>query len=163
MKEKKELDIQVGKYHQFSMLSGENDMVILEENGQAMKILHNNKRFDVLVKSSDPDQKQFIVNVEGYDFSVNIQEPIDKLIQSMGFLKPSSHSVKELKAPMPGLVLDILVKVGDEVTEGQNIMSLEAMKMENILKSPGNGVIEEINVVKGAAVDKNQTLIVFAQ
>jgi len=163
MTDKKELEVQAGKYHQFSLISGENDMVILEEKDQNMKILHENKRFDVVVKASDPDHKKFVINVEGYDFTVSIQEPIDKLIRSMGFLKPASHSVRELKAPMPGLVLDIFARVGDEVEEGQNLLSLEAMKMENILKSPGSGIIEEIKVEKGAAVEKNQTLIVFAK
>ena len=62
---------------------------------------------------------------------------------------------------MPGLVLDILVKVGDEVKKGDPLMILEAMKMENILKSASDGVIKKINVEKKQAVEKGQVLINF--
>ncbi|MFZ1704065.1 MAG: biotin/lipoyl-containing protein [Saprospiraceae bacterium] len=144
------------------LLSAEDQgLVLIEEKGNKLKVLHDEKMYDILVKFSDPDHKSFIINVEGYDFPVKVNEPIDQLIQKLGFLKPVAYLVKELKAPMPGLVLDLYVQVGEEVNEGQNLMSLEAMKMENILKSPGKGIIKEITVQKGAAVDKNQTLIVF--
>ena len=123
--------------------------------------MFNGKIFDVVVKSSDADHKNFKINVEGYDFSVHINESIDQLIKKMGFLKVKSNTIKEIKAPMPGLVLEIYVKSGDQVDENQNIMSLEAMKMENILKSPGSGIIKEIKVEKGDAVDKNQVMIIF--
>jgi biotin carboxyl carrier protein len=69
--------------------------------------------------------------------------------------------VNEIKAPMPGLVLDIIAEVGQEVNEGDNILILEAMKMENNIKSPTTGVIKEIKCEKGAAVEKNEVLILF--
>ncbi|MCC7050886.1 MAG: acetyl-CoA carboxylase biotin carboxyl carrier protein subunit, partial [Bacteroidia bacterium] len=53
------------------------------------------------------------------------------------------------------------VKEGDKVTKGDALMVLEAMKMENILKSPGDGIIKKINVSKGQAVEKNTVLITF--
>ncbi len=74
----------------------------------------------------------------------------------------NSSKVNEVKAPMPGLVLDIRVSEGDEVKKGDPILVLEAMKMENIIKSPTDGVIKKINVKKGLAVEKNQVLINFA-
>jgi biotin carboxyl carrier protein len=62
---------------------------------------------------------------------------------------------------MPGLVLDVRVKEGDEVKKGDPLLVLEAMKMENILKSPAHAKIKKINVNKGQAVEKNQVLVSF--
>jgi biotin carboxyl carrier protein len=63
---------------------------------------------------------------------------------------------------MPGLVLSVLVSAGQEVKKGDKLLVLEAMKMENIIKAGGDGVVAQIMVNQGQAVDKNQTLIEFA-
>ncbi|HNM32873.1 MAG TPA: biotin/lipoyl-binding protein, partial [Chitinophagales bacterium] len=63
------------------------------------------------------------------------------------------------KAPMPGLVLDILVEAGQAVNKGDNLIILEAMKMENIIKASGSGTVKSIHVQKKDAVEKNQLLI----
>jgi biotin carboxyl carrier protein len=60
---------------------------------------------------------------------------------------------------MPGLVVNILVAEGDTIAKGDALLVLEAMKMENIIKSPGEGVVKKININKGQAVEKNQVLI----
>ena len=62
---------------------------------------------------------------------------------------------------MPGLVLSIMVRVGDSVKKGQGLMVLEAMKMENIIKSPSDGIVKSIYIKKSDAVEKNQVLIKF--
>ncbi|PHK07691.1 acetyl-COA carboxylase, partial [Nostoc linckia z13] len=63
--------------------------------------------------------------------------------------------------PIPGLILEISVSVGQEVKENDNLLILEAMKMENTFVSPRAGVIKSIAVNKGDAVDKGQLLIEF--
>ena len=70
--------------------------------------------------------------------------------------------VKNIKAPMPGMVLNILVEDGDTVTKDQAVVILEAMKMENVIKSPVDGTIKKVGVTKGVAVEKNTILIEFA-
>jgi biotin carboxyl carrier protein len=60
---------------------------------------------------------------------------------------------------MPGLVLKLFVKEGDEIKEGDSHLILEAMKMENVIKSPGNGKVKLIRVTERSAVEKNQELI----
>ena len=62
---------------------------------------------------------------------------------------------------MPGLIIDLKVKTGDTVKAGDSLLILEAMKMENMLKSPGDGVVKNVKVKKGDAVEKNQVLIEF--
>ncbi|MNF13023.1 Glutaconyl-CoA decarboxylase subunit gamma [compost metagenome] len=67
----------------------------------------------------------------------------------------------EIKAPMPGLVLNVIVESGQEVNKGDNLLILEAMKMENIIKSPSSGIVKKILVTKGDKVEKNEILIQF--
>jgi biotin carboxyl carrier protein len=71
----------------------------------------------------------------------------------------ASRKVNEIKAPMPGLVLNVDVSEGDEITKDQQVLVLEAMKMENVLKAPGNGVVKAVNANQGDKVEKNQVLV----
>ena len=69
--------------------------------------------------------------------------------------------VKEVKAPMPGLVVSVIATKGQEVKEGDSLLILEAMKMENVLKSPVDGVIKNIKIEETNTVEKNEILIEF--
>ena len=62
---------------------------------------------------------------------------------------------------MPGLIIQLLVKDGDEVKSGDTLLILEAMKMENIIKAPGDATVKSVKVRKGDGVEKNQVLIEF--
>jgi biotin carboxyl carrier protein len=73
----------------------------------------------------------------------------------------ASGKVNSIKAPMPGLIIDLKVKDGDAVKTGDALLILEAMKMENIIKSPGEGIVKTVKVKKGDSVEKNQVLIEF--
>ena len=79
----------------------------------------------------------------------------------MGFESGTTKLINEIKAPMPGLILDINVKIGQQVNENDPLLILEAMKMENIITSPRDGIIKTISAVKGKAIDKNELLIEF--
>lgn len=107
----------------------------------------------------DPSGKKMVVEVEGQRFDVVIQEELDLLLEKMGFGKTAAKKVKEVKAPMPGLVLNIQAEVGQELKEGDKLLVLEAMKMENSILMPGEGKIKAVKVKPGQAVDKGQILI----
>ena len=83
------------------------------------------------------------------------------LIESMGFTTKSTNTVQYILAPMPGLILEINIRVGQEIKENDTLLILEAMKMENIITSPRHGIIKSITINKGDAVQKNQLLIEF--
>jgi biotin carboxyl carrier protein len=86
---------------------------------------------------------------------------VEKTIEKLGINKKSQQNINILKAPMPGLILKLMVKVGDQIKKGDALIILEAMKMENILSSPVDGVIKEIKVKPQQTVEKNNVLINF--
>jgi biotin carboxyl carrier protein len=94
-------------------------------------------------------------------YSLEFKDPLDVLVNKLGLAAVSDQTVKEIHAPMPGLVLEIQVSEGDTVEKGTPLLILEAMKMENVIKSPGDGVIKSVAVEKGAAVEKSALLVEF--
>ena len=95
------------------------------------------------------------------NYDVAISDELDKLINEMGFSTGTNKQINTVEAPMPGLILDIAVAVGQEVKEDDTILILEAMKMENVIVSHRDGIIKSINVAKNEAVEKKQLLIEF--
>src|ERR1035437_3214637 len=135
---------------------------VIEVKDGSFHIIKNNKSYNVEVIKADAVEKSFLISVNGNKYQLNVKDKYDALLKSLGLDTLNSKKVNELKAPMPGLVLDVRVSEGDTVKKGDPILVLEAMKMENIIKSPTDGVIKKINVKKGLAVEKNQVLINFA-
>tara|TARA_R110002072_G_scaffold90320_3_gene202034 strand:- start:1545 stop:2033 length:489 start_codon:yes stop_codon:yes gene_type:complete len=124
-------------------------------------ILQDNKSFKVEINEANFNTKSYQVKVNNNLYNTNIFNDLDILIKEMGFAIGSTKHVNSIKAPMPGLILEINVKVGQEVKEDEPLLILEAMKMENIIISPRDGIIKSISVNKTDAVEKNQLLIEF--
>lgn len=124
-------------------------------------ILKQNKSYKAQVIESDFDSKTYQVKINSNIYNVNISDNLDLLIKEMGFTIGSAKHINSIKAPMPGLILEINVEVGDEVKENDNLLILEAMKMENVITSPRDGIIKSISVNQSDAVEKNQLLIEF--
>lgn len=125
------------------------------------QVLEDNVSYQTEIISEDFVNRNYIIQVNHTDYEVEISTELDKLIKELGFEVGASKQVNAIKAPMPGLVLEINVEVGQEVQEGDNLLILEAMKMENSFTSPRAGIIKSIVVKKGQAVDKGQLLIEF--
>jgi biotin carboxyl carrier protein len=130
-------------------------------SSDSFHVIHDSSSFDVQILNSDFNTKKYLVSVNGKPYDVAISDPLDQLISTMGFEIGASKNVSHIQAPMPGLILDIQVSEGDEVKEGDSLLVLEAMKMENVILSPRAGIIAKIAVKKGAAVDKKSLLIEF--
>lgn len=124
-------------------------------------VIKNNRSYKVEVLNVDAIEKKLMVVVNGNKYELKVKDKFDVLLKKLGFDNLKTNKINELKAPMPGLVLDIRVSEGETVKSGDALLVLEAMKMENIIKSPTDGVIKKINVKKGVAVEKNQVLINF--
>ncbi len=126
-----------------------------------LHVLHQNLSYRVEVVEFSKADKTAIIKVNGHTYTINIKDQFDDLLHQLGLDNLQSAKIAELKAPMPGLVLSILVKEGDEVKKGDNLFVLEAMKMENIIKSPADVTIKSIKIKAADKVEKNQVLIVF--
>ena len=124
-------------------------------------ILHQNTPYKAEIISSHFHQKNYTVKVNNSTYSVSITNALDLLIKELGFEVGLTKQVNAIKAPMPGLILEISVVVGQAVKENDNLIILGAMKMENSFLSPRDGVIKTISVAMGDAVDKGQLLIEF--
>ncbi len=124
-------------------------------------VLKDSKPYKVEIVSADFIAKKYIIKVNNNTYEVAISDTLDQLIKSMGIERGRTKVVNAIKAPMPGLILEISVEVGQSVKENDSLLILEAMKMENSFLSPRDGVIKSIAVEKGNAVDKGQLLIEF--
>lgn len=128
---------------------------------QSYLVMVKNKPIVVRIESCSDDLRNFAVRVGRDKVEVGLVREIDQLVQSMGFNKSVRLWVETLRAPMPGLVKQVLVQEGEEVSAGQNLIVLEAMKMENVIRSPQAGKIKKIEVKPSLTVDKGQALVVF--
>ena len=125
-------------------------------------LLHKGKKFYGEIVKDDSENNQLTIKINHRVFQVKKRGELDELIASLGLDIPKIKKLKELSAPMPGRVLKIFVKEGDEIQIGDNVLSLEAMKMENILKAEGIGTVSKICIAEGDVVDKGAVLIEFA-
>ncbi len=122
----------------------------------------DDKVYEIFLLGESDDGKEMELQINQHYFKVSIQNELDQLLNTLGFKSNDIKKIKELKSPMPGKIVAIMVKEGDEVKAGQPLLILEAMKMENALQSVSEGKIEKITVEKGASVNKNDILIKFA-
>jgi biotin carboxyl carrier protein len=135
------------------------DIVPVGENG--FHVLSDNKPFQTEVISFDFLQKKCQVKINNNLYWVSISGKLENLINEMGISAGSTKQINSIKAPMPGLIIEVSVQAGQEVKENDQLLILEAMKMENSILSPRDGVIKSITVAKSHAVDKGQLLIEF--
>lgn len=124
-------------------------------------ILHNQKSYKAEVVKSDRTAKTFTIKINNHLHTVEVKDKFDQLLEKLGMSSHAAGKVNTVKAPMPGLILDIKVKAGDVVKANDPLLILEAMKMENVLKSPGEGTIKSVTVQKGDKVEKNHVLVEF--
>jgi biotin carboxyl carrier protein len=109
--------------------------------------------------AADMLNKTFTIETGGETFEVVIKDQLDQQLEVMGFGTAASKQIKQVKAPMPGLVLEIAVTDGQTVKEGDRLLILEAMKMENSILIHADATIKKVMVTAGQAVEKGQVLI----
>ncbi len=122
-------------------------------------VLQEQRSFKAEIVKKDFLKRHYFVKINANTYAVDISNELDQLIEEMGLELADAALVNDIKAPMPGLILEVNVKEGDEVKEGDYLMVLEAMKMENALTAPRDAKIKAINIKKGETVEKNQLLI----
>ena len=131
------------------------------ENATFFSLEYDGQLFHGEVMSNRMEAGMLTVKLNHRVFEIRKDGPLDELIASMGLDKPKVRKLKQLKAPMPGRVVGIAVTVGTEVNPGDALLTLEAMKMENVLKAEGTGVVKAIHIAAQQVVDKGSLLIEF--
>jgi biotin carboxyl carrier protein len=124
-----------------------------------LSILHNGRSYTATVEARDDAKKELSLRINGAHYVVKIEEPLDRLLKKLGMDSAASTKAESVKAPMPGMVLKILVEPGQQVSKGDPLIILEAMKMENILKASGPATVKAIRATERIAVEKGTVLI----
>lgn len=120
---------------------------MLDEDGRAYSVAHQRL-----------GQGRWRISLEDKEFIVELRDPLERpAAQRPGH----RQGPQEIRAPIPGKVVRVAVKVGDEVTSGQPLLVLEAMKMENPICAEGAGRVDEVRVAAGATVEGGQLLVVL--
>lgn len=135
------------------------DLNCIEIEQDMYHIISNDKAYKTKIINSDFQQKTYTICINGNSYKVSLKDELDGLISEMGLSINGKQIDTNITAPMPGLILEINVKSGQEVKKGDALLVLEAMKMENVILAPNDGKIKSIIIKKGDAVDKKQLLI----
>ena len=134
---------------------------ILWKSRDFFELIYKGKSFKGEIVKRDIENKKLTLKLNHRVFEIQKKFELDALIAKLGLDKVKVKQLKELESPMPGRILSVQVKAGDHVKVGDPILSLEAMKMENILKSDGEGIVKRVAIKKEEVVDKGQLLIEF--
>jgi len=158
-------------------VNGEEYQVEVTENGVSLngteKNIYLNKVENGTVQVITPDgvgylsieegesAKSFALRMGGQSFEIGVKDKYDLLLKQLGMDKMLSTQQQDLKAPMPGLVLEVLAAEGGSVQKGEPLLVLEAMKMENVIKAPADVTVKSVMVAPQQVVEKNAVLIAF--
>jgi biotin carboxyl carrier protein len=124
-------------------------------------ILNDLKSYNAEIINFNKETKIAEIKVNGTIYTVEAKDQFDILLDQLGLSALNTARVSEIKAPMPGLVLKLFVTEGAEVKKGDNLFILEAMKMENIIKSPADVIVKSVKIKPGDKVEKGQVLLIF--
>tara|TARA_B100001093_G_scaffold122138_1_gene114888 strand:- start:3220 stop:3723 length:504 start_codon:yes stop_codon:yes gene_type:complete len=142
-------------------LNGEAFKMDTAQQDDVHHVLYKHGSYKVKMVHFDKENKTCVIQVNSNEYVVTLEDRFDALLHQLGMDNINNQKVNELKAPMPGLVLSIMVQPGDSIVKGDGLMVLEAMKMENIIRTPADGIVKSLEVEKSDAVEKNQVLIKF--
>ena len=124
-------------------------------------VLFNHASYTIELLGKNETGKELTIAVNGKKQLVSVKDELDELLHKLGMDNMSEKKMNEVKAPMPGLVLRLMVKEGDTIKKGDPLLVLEAMKMENVIKSAGEGVVKKILAQIKQPVEKNQVMMVM--
>jgi biotin carboxyl carrier protein len=135
---------------------------IIQINTSSYHILDHFKSYHTEVVNFDAAKKTAEIKVNNNIYTISVKDRFDVLLDQLGLSSLNTVRISDIKAPMPGLVLKVLVNEGDEVKKGENLFVLEAMKMENMIKAPADVRIKSVKLKPGDKVEKGQVLMIFA-
>ena len=135
--------------------------VIKWDDERFFTLTFNGKDFFGEILEEKSEDHKLKIKINHRVFEVRKKGELDDLIAALGLDVPKVRKLKELQAPMPGRIVNIAVTIGQVLEVGDEILSLEAMKMENVLKAEGVGTVKAIHIATNDVVDKGSVLIEF--
>lgn len=135
------------------------ELDVIQIDEQSFHIVDQKQSYIIKIDAVDLSDNSVHLSINDHPIKVQIQDERMEIIKALGFDLEVKKKVDEILAPMPGLVVDVLVKEGDTVKEGDPILILEAMKMENIINAPADAEIVEILISKEDKVEKSEKLV----
>ena len=133
------------------------ELNVLGSNIFELKNKNGNKLIEVL--AYDLDNKTVTIRYRHHTYDIEFKNDLDRVLDKMGIKRSVENINRDVKAPMPGKVIELIAKVGDQLQKGDGILILEAMKMENVIKAETICIIKKILINKLDNVEKNQVLI----
>lgn len=130
-------------------------------NANTWHIINNLRSYNAEVISFNSAEKTAEIKVNNNIYSVTAKDQFDILLDKLGLSSLNAAKISEIKAPMPGMVLKVFVSEGMKINKGDNLFILEAMKMENIIKSPADVTVKTVKIKHGDKVEKGQILMLF--
>lgn len=144
----------------FSFTNSEiNNADIVQVSPTEFNLIKDHRCVNAKLIETDTTGKKIKLEIDGEFYIVGIKDQLDQVLDKMGFGSASNKQIKEIKAPMPGLVLEIAVADGQDVKSGDKLLILEAMKMENSIMLHADAKIKKVTVIAGQAVEKGQVLV----
>ncbi len=144
------------------VVDGEPHTVNIENAGgtSLYSLLVDNSSYEVHVEEREGTYRVLLLG-QRYDIRVE-DEGTRRVSRARKAAQPSEDAVIVLKSPIPGLIFDVLVTEGQPVKQGDILVIVEAMKMENELRAPRDGVVKATFIVPGDSVDKGQPLVTLS-
>ena len=132
---------------------------LIEKSPTEFNIIKDHRSVNAKLLEEDVTGKKVKLEIDGETYDIEIKDELDQMLDQMGFSSVSTKQIKEVKAPMPGMVLEVTVQDGQEVKEGDKLLILGAMKMENSIMIHADATIKRVAVKAGQAVEKGQILV----
>ncbi len=159
--------------HEFDIeLEYRSQQYVAKVNGRAMTItdyrlgesrsllLIDDQAHEVDVRSDGYDRRRMVF-MKGMEIPAEIENYNLAQLRKTATLSREDRLDRQLRAAMPGLVVDVRTRPGDRVAMGQILLVVEAMKMENVIKAPGEATVKAVHVSKGSSVEKDDRLLEF--
>ena len=134
-----------------------------ETAGGVYSLLIGGKSYSIAARplpAANEEGTWYEIFLNGQRFEVKIEDERERLLAGLA-RSTTTHSITRVQAPMPGLVVNVLVQPGESIHKDQTVAILEAMKMENDLRSPATGNVKEVKVAKGQTVEQGAILVII--
>lgn len=135
------------------------DLIQVDTN--TYHLVYNGKSYRIQTSNFDPTEKRGGLYVNGNYYELSASDKYDQLLKDLGIERMGGKKAEPIKSPMPGLVIKVNVSEGDEVKEGDQLVILEAMKMENVIKAPADATVKKVTVNENDSVEKGEVLVEF--